>query len=465
MARAGARAYNGGAMRALSLTCLLAALPAQTPEQPIAPLAERLMARALDDDHAHKLLRALLAAAPSRLAGSPGAAAARSWAMGAMRTVGLTAIREERVMVPTWSRGKVAELRDGGERFAIAALGGSVGTPRGGLRGKVLMVRSFEELRERAAEAKGKLVFFNRPMPRALRNTFHAYRDAVPQRSTGAIEAGKVGALAAVVRSMTTQIDDHPHTGAMRYDAEVPKVPAVAISTIGAETLAQRLAANPDLELSLELDCASGEEAPCANVIGELRGSTHPDEIVLIGGHLDAWDLGHGAHDDGAGVVHCLEAARLLRACGVAPARTLRVVLFANEEFGLRGALGYEAQHRDELAEHVAAVETDNGGADPRGFSSNLPEERRRGLFAAMAPMRALGVGSLIDGGGGADIGPLGKHGVPLFGMVVNDQRYFDYHHSAIDTLDAVDNRELALGAASLAAFANLLLDPQVWSR
>jgi carboxypeptidase Q len=452
-------------LSALLATVLLATISAQAPTPAPASLAERLVARALDDDHAHALLRALLAAAPTRLAGSPGMVKARTWAVATMRTVGLTDVREEPVMVPQWRRGKVATLRYGEQSFAIAALGGSVATAPGGLRAKVLMVRSFEELHARAEEAKGKIVFFNRPMPRVLRSTFHGYRDAVPQRSSGAIEAGKVGAVAALVRSVTTQIDDLPHTGAMRYDPATTKVPAAAISTLGAEALAQRLQQDPQLELHLELDCTTGDDLPCANVVGELRGTTHPDEIVLIGAHLDAWDLGHGAHDDGAGVAHCLEAVRLLRACGVKPARTLRVVLFANEEFGLRGATGYEAAHHDELTRHVAAVETDNGGADPRGFSSNLPETARGNLAAAMAPLRALGMGALIDGGGGADIGPLGKHGVPLFGMVVNDQRYFDYHHCAADTLAAVNNRELALGAASLAHFASLLLDQEVWKR
>src|SRR5690606_32571437 len=322
-----------------------------------------------------------------------------------------------------------------------------------------------EELRARADEAKGRIVFFNRPMPRVLRNTFRAYGAAVPQRGNGAIEAAKVGAVAAIVRSMTTLLDDLPHTGTLRYEDGVPPIPAAAISTNGAEALAARIAEQGTVELTLRLDCRPAGEGRCGNVVGEIRGTRAPEEIVLIGAHLDAWDLGHGAHDDGAGCVHCLEAVRLILACGLRPARTVRVVLFTNEENGLRGARGYAEAHADELAAHVAALETDRGGFEPKGFDTTLEEAARRRLVPALAPLRELGMGALIEGGGGADISVLRPHGVPLFGLIVADHRYFDFHHSAADVLGAVNERELALGAAAVAAMTVVLADPELFPR
>lgn len=453
------------------LAVLAAPLAAQmvTSEATTPSLAEQLVTRALDDNRAHALLADLIAHAPKRLAGTPGMHAANAWALQAMREIGLENVRLEPVTVPHWIRGEVERLvvdGPGGEAtHPITALGGSVATPVGGLCAEVLMVRSFEELQERAAEAKGKIVFFNRAMPRVLRNTFHGYRDAVPQRGTGAIEAAKVGGIAAIVRSVTTAIDDHPHTGAMRYEEGVAKVPAVAISTRGAEALAARLAAGEAVKVTVEVDCAMGEPVVGGNVVGEIVGSSHQDEIVVFGAHLDGWDTGVGAHDDGAGCVHCLEAARLLVVQGYKPARTLRIVLFANEENGLDGARAYPEAHADELAHHVAALETDNGGFEPQGFGAGIDAARRDALALHLAPLRDLGMGALIEGGGGADIGPLRAHGVPLFSLLVANHRYFDYHHSALDRLDAVNERELAMGGAALAFFATILTDPAKWSR
>ncbi len=427
-----------------------------------ASTAAQLIERALTDNRAHPLLAELLATAPKRLAGSPGMDRARHWAETTMVRLGLANVRVEKVMVPRWVRGRVADLRDADARYDVVALGGSIATPKDGVTAEVIMVRSFEELRARANEAKGKLVFFNRPMPRALRNTFGAYRDAVPQRGLGAVEAGKVGGVAAIVRSMTTAHDDFPHTGGMHYEAGVPQVPAAAISTNGAQALAARLAGGERVTLTLRLDCTTEADVPCGNVVGEIVGSDKPQEIVLLGAHLDAWDTGEGAHDDGAGCAQCLEAARLLIASKLQPKRTLRFVLYANEEFGLRGAQGYADAHQDELARHVAAFETDSGGFEPKGLSTTLDATQRAGLASHMLPLREFGMGALIEGGGGPDIGVLRPHGVPLFALVVSDHRYFDYHHSARDTLDAVNERELALGAAAVAVYALLLADPAV---
>ncbi|HEX6812866.1 MAG TPA: M20/M25/M40 family metallo-hydrolase [Planctomycetota bacterium] len=450
--------------------CCACTEPEVAPKPPAAPEAApagnarlaALVERALADNQAIHTLRSLIEAAPKRLSGSPGAAAAVDWGLARMREIGLQNVRAEPCLVPCWLRGEErAELAGPAPRaLRVTALGGSVPTPPDGVEAEVVEVRSFEQLRELGERARGKIVFFNRPMPRALRRTGQAYGEAVPQRSNGAIEAGKVGAVAALVRSMTTAIDGYPHTGAMQYDAAMPKVPAAAIATADAELLAKALAKGP-VRVRLWLGCRTGEDVPGANVVGELPGRERPDEVVLIGGHLDAWDLGEGAHDDGAGIAHVLEAVRLLIACGVRPARTIRVVLFANEENGLRGATAYAETHAGELARHKAAIETDAGGFTPIGFSCSLRDGAADAVKALFAPLQEIGAGTFLTGAGagGADLTPLHAAGVPCFALWVDGQKYFDYHHSAADTLAMVNERELALGAAVVAWAASALAD------
>lgn len=436
--------------------------PASAAEPELAARCTALAERALVDNQAIVLLRGLLDAAPKRLSGSPGYEAAVRWGLDTMRAIGLANVRTEPVLVPHWERGveQAAVVGPGGMPLRVTALGGSIATPEGGLEAELIEVRSFEELASLGARAQGKIVFFNRPMPRHLRRTGQAYGEAVPQRSNGAIEAGKVGAVAALVRSMTTAIDGFPHTGAMHYDPSIPSVPAAAVATADAEALAARLRQGP-VRVRLELGCRTLPDVMSANVLGELRGSEHPEQIVVIGGHLDAWDLGRGAHDDGAGIAHVLEAARLLRACGIAPKRTIRVVLFANEENGLRGGEAYAKDHAEELRHHVAALETDGGGFTPLGFSCSLRDEAAAAIRRRFAPLQDLGAGLFAtgSGAGGADIGPLHRAGVPCFGLWVDGQKYFDYHHTAQDDLPAVHERELALGAAVVAYAASVLAD------
>lgn len=423
---------------------------------------QQLAMRALEDNQAIATLASLCETAPKRLSGSSGYDDAVRWAVATMRESGLQNVRAEPVMVPHWRRGAetASIVGDDPAPLRVTALGGSVPTPAGGLEAEVVEVRSFEQLAQLGEAARGKIVFFNRPMPRALRRTGSAYGEAVPQRSNGAIEAGKVGAVAALVRSVTTAIDEHPHTGAMHYQDDVTKVPSAAIATIDAEELARRLKSGP-VRVRLQLGCETLPDVEQANVVGELLGSERPDEYVVIGGHLDAWDLGTGAHDDGAGVAHVLEAVRLLQACGIRPRRTIRVVLFANEENGLRGAEAYAQAHQDELARHVAAIETDSGGFSPIGFSCSLRDDAAAVVRALFAPLLEIGAGVFVPGAGagGADIAPLHKAGVPCFGLWTDGQRYFDYHHTEVDTLAMVNERELALGAAAIAFAASVLAD------
>jgi carboxypeptidase Q len=419
-------------------------------------VAEVLVQAALDGE-AHRMLAELCEVAPARLSGSPAAARAVEWGLETMRSLGLENVRAEPVMVPRWVRGEPETCQMLDENgwpigaLPILALGGSIATPENGIEAEVMVVRSFGELRERADEAKGKIVLFDRPMRRGLLNTFRAYGEAVPQRTSGAVEAAKAGAVFALVRSMTTRRDDAPHTGMMRYADDVPRIPTAAISVLGAEQIAAAVEDGKRVRLRIEMSCETLPDVESANVVGELRGRDLPDEIVVIGGHLDSWDVGHGAHDDGAGCVHALEAVRLLREQDLVPRRTVRVVLFMNEENGLRGGLGYEERHIEELDRHVAAIETDTGGFAPVAFSCSAEGEAFERLARRIDVLDPIGAGALIPGGGGADIGPLGKHGVTLLGLRTLDHRYFDLHHSVNDTIDAVNERELGLGAAALA--------------
>ncbi len=413
-----------------------------------------LLAEGLAAPEGYALLSELCTRAPHRLSGSEGAARAVEWGRATMLRLGFENVRLEPVLVPRWERGVLARLEvlepaaHAGEPLATLALGGSVATPAGGLEGEVLAVSTFEELHARAAEARGKLVLFRRPMDPAVLEPFEAYGGAVNQRGSGAIEAAGVGALAALVRSMTQARDDEPHTGQMRYAEGVERIPAAAVSTLACERIEAWLAAGERVRLRLTLDCRTLEDVPSANVVGEVVGRERPDEVVLLGAHLDAWDVGEGAHDDGAGCAHVLEAGRLLSSSKLGrPRRTVRCVLYMNEENGLRGGQAYRDAHARELERHVLAIESDRGGGVPLGYATDASG-------AAAQLLAGLYGGPPCARGGGADISPLAEFGVTLAGFYPNPQRYFDFHHSHKDVLAAVHPRELQLGAISLASMA-----------
>jgi len=425
----------------------------------------RIAERALRDQGTWTKLQELCTRAPRRLSGSAAAEEAVRWARETMLADGLANVRLEPVIVPHWERGTVQRLvyveppELAGRELPILALGGSVATPAGGLEAEVVSVRGFPELEERAEEARGKLVLFARPMDPGQIEPFRAYGDAVNQRSRGAVEAARAGAVGALVRSMSPRLDDVPHTGGMRYADDVTRVPAAAVSTNGAVELEELLAQGRTVRLRLELDCGWREDALSHNVVGELTGTERPEEIVLIGGHLDSWDVGQGAHDDGAGCCQALEAVRLLQELGLRPRRTLRVVLFMNEENGLAGGRAYRDAHLAELEDHVLAIESDAGGFTPRGFTTNAEAAGMAVLEAMGEALAVLRAESIVPGGGGADISPLGPHGVVLAGFRPDAQRYFDLHHTELDTLDAVHPRELELGTAAIAALAWMVAD------
>lgn len=423
-----------------------------------------IMAEALSHGRSMERLTELCTAAPHRLAGSPGYLAAAEWGRQVMQADGLANVRWEFVTAPRWVRGSVGRVSivepasHAGE-LAMLALGGSIATPPGGITAEVVSVPSLDAAAGLGEAARGKIVLFDGPLDPALPVTFSAYGRAVGQRVHGAREASKVGALASLVRSMSTASDDAPHTGGTRYVDDVPAIPTAALSTLAADRVAALLARGERVVLHFEQDCRTLEPAPNPNVVGELVGSTYPDEVLVVGGHLDAWDVGQGAHDDGGGCVQALEALRILKVLGLQPKRTLRVVLFANEENGLAGGEGYAEQHAAELGDHLLALESDSGAFVPRGFSSDCSGEARELLTAIVGLLEPWGAGTLYQGGGGADIGPMAPAGVVQVGLEPDSSRYFDLHHSANDTLEAVNPRELALGAGAMAALLYVAAD------
>lgn len=331
-------------------------------------------------------------------------------------------------------------------------------TPKSGVKAEIIEVKNFLELRALGKEkVAGKIVFFNRPMDPTQLSTFDAYRGAVDQRGNGATEAAKLGAVGAIVRSMTTRMDDFPHTGGMRYGVGVPLIPTAAISTNGAELLSKAIKGDPKTQFYFKQNCETLPDAPSHNVIGELKGSTHASEIIVVGGHLDSWDIAQGAHDDGTGCVQAIEALRILKALGYTPKRTLRSVMFMNEENGLRGGVTYADSARSKKENHLAAIESDRGGFTPLGFGIVATPAKKAQIQSWQPLFAKYGVHEIGPGGGGADIGPLAQQGTTLLGLIPDSQRYFDYHHAASDTFDTVSKRELEMGGAAMAAMIYLL--------
>ena len=400
-----------------------------------------------------------------RLSGSLNAERAVEWGKETLEGLDLDRVWLQKVMVPKWVRGTFEyaniETSPGNTiNVPVCALGGSIATPASGIRATVVEVQSFKELEELGeAGVKGKIVFFNRPMAADNIHTFEAYSAAVNQRTQGAAQASKYGAVAAIVRSLNLRLDDFPHTGSTRYDG-IPlsqRIPAAAISTNGAELLSSMLKLNPNLKFFLKQNCKNYPDVLSYNVIGEIKGTKFPEQIMVVGGHLDSWDLGDGSHDDGAGIVQSMEVLRLFKKLKIQPKRTLRVVLYMNEENGMRGGKKYASEAFRMQTPHYFALESDAGGFTPRGFSfdcTTAQYEQMRLWFDYLAPYQ---IHEFSRGGSGADIGPLKDGRVVLAGLRPDSQRYFDYHHAANDTFDAINKRELELGAAAMASLVYLM--------
>ena len=421
----------------------------------------RILAAAEAENMAFRKLAQLCDGIGPRLSGSKGAERAVQWTAQRMQRDGLD-VRLEEVTVPVWVRGEERAWLSAprSQELVVTALGGSIATPEAGLEADVVVVGGWDELKALGREGvEGRIVVYDVPMDPPTRRG-SSYGRVVAFRSRGAVEAAKLGAVAALNRSPGTSRLRIAHTGQMRYEDGVPKIPAAAISHEDAELLHRLQDSGAGPRVRLLLTCRSEPDKISHNVIGELRGREKPDEIVVLGAHLDSWDLGTGAFDDGAGCVMMMEAAAILKRGGITPRRTIRVVLYMNEENGLRGATAYAADHADEVANHVAAIEADSGPDDPHGFSCGGNDRAVAEATAIVGLLGSVGFDTLKGGGGGgADIGTITRLGVPGFGLMTDVTRYFDYHHNAADTLDKVRPADLKRGAAGLAAFAYVLAD------
>jgi len=432
----------------------------QTAPDPDAAMLRRIYDAALTDSPAYDHLNELVAKFPGRLSGSKNLDGAVQWTRALLERQGVDRLELQPAMVPHWERGAPESVRfigsDGKSApLAAFALGGSVPTTAGGLRARVVELHSLDALK--TTDVKGKIVFFNRSMRPQDVTPGEAYVGANDQRNSGPAEAAKYGAVGVLTRSLSHTLNDVPHTGNTTYLPEVPRIPAAALSTVAANRLSAALKADPALQAELVINSRWFDDAPSHNVIGEIRGAEHPEKIILVGGHLDSWDVTPGAHDDGSGVVQSIEVLRLLQAVGYKPRHTIRCVLFSSEENSANGAKEYARIAGEKKETHVLALESDNGGFQPHGFQlgntagdAHTRAARWRGLFE---PYR---MNVFENGTGGTDVEPLMALGATVGEIIPDSQRYFDYHHTTIDTIDKVNPRELQLGAAAMAALVYL---------
>jgi hypothetical protein len=428
-----------------------------------AKMLRALYTAALTSGPAHDQLRELTATYPGRLSGSKNLEGAVQWAKTTLEQTGVDRVELQPVLVPHWERGARESVLlfhhsspDALTPLTSVALGGSVPTPEGGLTAPVVELHSLDELK--TADVKGKIVFFNRPMNPAHVSTGLAYRDAGDQRNRGPGEAGKYGAVGVLVRSLTLAHDDVPHTGATTYLPDAPRIPAAALSTIAADNLSAALKTDSAFSISMWIGSHWFDDAPSHNVIGEIRGSEHPEQIIVVGGHLDSWDIAPGAHDDGAGCVQSIEVLRLLKAVGYTPRHTIRCVLFTNEENGTRGATAYSTAVAEKKEQHLFALETDSGGYQPKGFNLGNPAGDAAKRAARWLPLfEPYGIFHFQDGVGGTDVHPLLAQGTTVAGLTPDSQRYFDIHHTTEDSIDKVNPREIELGAAAMASLIYLV--------
>jgi carboxypeptidase Q len=422
--------------------------------------ADRFVTAALATSSAYDTLEELTDDIGARPSGSANAAAAVRWAVERFRSWGID-VHEEKVMVPHWVRGietaTLVSQRD--QKIVLTALGNSIGTPADGITAEVLELTSFDELKTLGREKiEGKIVFFHVPMDmEKVRHgkSFDAYSDAVVYRALGPSRAAEYGAKAVLIRSVASASLRTPHTGALRYDEKQPRIPAAAMTTEDALLVHRLLAKGETVRMHLTLTPQMLPDVESANVVAEIRGSEKPDEIVLIAGHLDSWDLATGAIDDGSGVAMVMETMRLLRQLGIRPKRTIRAVLYMNEENGTRGGRQYAADHKSELAKHVAAIETDAGASAPTGYTTTLTGDALTALEARTTALARVGAATFeTEKDTGADTSFLTAAGVPGFGLVPDPLHYFDYHHTPADTLDKIDPKELAADTAAIGVLA-----------
>lgn len=445
-------------LTALFLFLSLLGLKAQEPDK----VLKSIFDEALTDRTAYNNLEYLCKQTKGRIAGSPAAEKAVEFARKALINEGADTVWLQKVPVPHWVRGNekctVNSRINGKKDLAITALGLSVGTDNKGISAKIIEVHDFDELKSLGAQnIQGKIVFFNRPFDNKLISSFAAYGGAVSQRVAGASEASKYGAIGVIVRSMTHSLDNFPHTGVTRYAEGVNKIPAVAVSTLDAELLSKWLKSDPSLSVSLVSTCKTYPDTTSFNVIGEIYGSEKRHEYITVGGHLDAWDITEGAIDDGGGCVQAMELIRMYKKLGIRPKRTIRVVLFMNEEMTGTGGKAYADAAKKSGEIQYAALETDAGVMSPLGFGFGADGARMDSLKTLAARFVPYNIKDFIKGGGGSDIAPLRPLGTLLISLNPESERYFWYHHCANDTFEQVNIRELQLGSAAIASLIYLL--------
>jgi carboxypeptidase Q len=419
--------------------------------------AKRLIDAAMADSFAYERLAELTDKFGHRFSGSKSLEDAIDWILAQMKKDGLANVRGEPVMVPHWVRGaeSVTLVSPRSAPLHMIGLGMSVGTPPNGITAPVLVVDDFDDLQRHAAEAKGKIVLFDHPFPLDV-PPMEGYRQAVAYRGGAPAAAAKVGAVAALIRSVSSFSIQNPHTGSTRYDTTVAKIPAAALSVEDAEMLHRMQRRGEKITVTLKMSAQTLPDAPSRNVVAELRGSEKPDEVVVLGGHIDSWDVGEGAMDDGGCSVAAWEAVRLMSKLGLKPKRTVRVVLWTNEENGGRGGRGYRDAHMAELPKHSVAMECDNGVFKPLGFRF---QGSAAGLEFAKAVGAVAGASHVVSGDGEADVGPILQRGVPGLALDVDDTKYFWYHHSSGDMMTVIDRKEFAQCVALMAAMTYLIAD------
>ncbi|MBI3050398.1 MAG: M20/M25/M40 family metallo-hydrolase [Acidobacteria bacterium] len=445
----------------VACACALLATPAATQApsrpawlEPYRETATRLIHAATADHFAWRRLAELTDTYGHRLSGSENLERAIGWAVETMRRDGLEDVRTEPVMVPRWVRGResaeiVFPLK---HPIAMLGLGGSIATPPGGIEAEVVVVGAFEELRSRAAELRGRIVLFNTP--------FTTYSDTVAYRTGGPRAASQLGAVAALVRAVGPTGLRTPHTGSVQYGQGIPPIPAASIAAEDADRIARLTARGVRVRVRLTMEARAEPDVESANVVGEIRGRERPEEVVLLGGHFDSWDVGTGASDDAVGCIITWEVARLMVKLGLRPRRTVRIVLFANEENGLRGATAYATRHAAHASNHVFALEADSGVFNPAslGFSGSAAARNLvRDIATLLAP---LGLSDIVAGGGGADIGPIAQAGnAPMMAYLGNAGRYFAIHHTPADTIERIAPEEVSKAAAAIAVMAYVIAE------
>jgi carboxypeptidase Q len=422
--------------------------------------AQSIVRSCLESRKAYSMLGELCDIGP-RLSGSENSIKAIHWAESKMKEMGFYNVHLMPVMVPHWERGDIEEAsiisgKYSGRTINICALGGSIGTEKNGITAPVFEVKSLNEIDYVKEKVRGKIVFINEPMDETLVNTFQAYGKAVRKRISGAIKAAQYGAVAVIIRSITTRHDNVPHTGVMSYQDSIPKIPGVAAGYKDSDFLHTALEENPSLKINIKLSCRTLPDAQSYNVIGEIRGSEFPDEVIVVGGHIDSWDKGEGAHDDGAGCVQSMEILDLMKRLDLKPKRTVRCVLYINEENGSRGAQAYGAYAAASNEKHIAAIESDAGGFTPRSFTVTSDSTVLSRIQSWLPLLKICSIEEIQKGGSGADVNDI-RNAKALIGYHPDLQRYFDFHHSDNDVFEGVNPRELELGSAAIAVLAYLI--------